>query len=219
MEFVFLVGIVAGVVWLSWKLFHTAAGRHTQAAFQNAVARRLAQQQARRWKQLQRLNTRARALQIALLQLARAPDFRRAASFAAQAQGVPASFRQRQYRRFRPLLLRHFAARLRAGADADVLLQSLRELLGHLSIPAYEADYIRNEAEAALARPAVPQHPPTYAHRLAQLQREHEQRVQALRGLRAVDADTREQLLEAEENRFRQALQELGTEQSSVAAP
>ncbi len=151
-----------------------------------------------------RQNLLARRLQIALFDLPNAPDFRRAASWAAHCRGVPLAFRQRQFRRFRAKLLEHFVRRLRSGSDAEALMHSLIELLGQLGIPAFEAEYLRAEAQRRVVTPT--QAEPSYAQQLAEAQRDHAHRVAALREVPGIDEDTRAQLVEAEENRFRQEL-------------
>ncbi|MBI2806064.1 MAG: hypothetical protein HYX68_13875 [Planctomycetes bacterium] len=169
----------------------------------------------RQRENLRRLNQKARALQVALFKLAEAPDFRRAASWAAQAQDVPLAFRQRQFRRFRPRLVRRFADRLADGGDPAVLLESLQTLVQALGVDTFEADYIRDEAEGHL--PSNTQQPVSYSAGLVQLQREHQRRMDALRAVPGLDAETREQLLEAEKTRFREALENLGQQEPGQA--
>jgi hypothetical protein len=165
---------------------------------QNANHQQLARHQEER---RQRINLLARNLQLALLRLEQAPDFRRAASFAGLAQEVPLTFRQRQFRRFRPLILRHFVRRLREGADPQPLAETLAALVQHLGIPAFEADYLRTEG-TSLSGPER-----TYGERIAGLQAAHAQRRSAIAALPGLNAETREQLLEAEDTRFQEALQ------------
>jgi hypothetical protein len=165
----------------------------------------------RRRANLRLLNQKARVLQLALLKLSQAPDFRRAASWAAQVQDVPVAFRQRQFRRFRPRLVQDFADRLAEGGDPAVLLESLQSLLHGLGIAAFEAEYIRAEAEGQM--PANTQQPASFSAGLVHLQREHQRRLEALRSLPGLDNDTREQLIEAEKTRFREALENLGQQE------
>ena len=150
-------------------------------------------------------DAQSRAFQTALLQLTAAPDFRRAAALAARATLVPVAFKRRQFARFRPSLVDHYRRAAAAGADAATLLQSLRDLVVALGVAAFEADYVRAEADRASARPAVPD----TADRLAALKRDHDARVAAIRDGLGANADLQEQLLEAEEGRFRQALETL----------
>src|SRR5438552_4009097 len=119
------------------------AERHRAAEADEAEQRRELAARQYQLAHKRRHNFLARYLQLALLQLDQAADFRRAASFAQKAHEVPLSFRQRQFRRFRRRFVQHFEARLRAGTDIAVLLESLTELLGNLGISASEAEYIR----------------------------------------------------------------------------
>lgn len=213
MEVLLGIGLIGGTTWLvcaiAQGVSRASAERRAQETLQRDFANRVVVAQAKRRAKVARLNTKARALQRALLQLHGAPDFRRAASFAAQASDVPVAFRQRQFRRFRPRLLRHYVARLQHGADGAVLLSSLRDLLTALSIAPYEADYVKQEAERLQTPQAQPRTAPNYAQRLAELQRDHEQRLAALRALTAVEPEAMEQLVETEQNRFRDAIAQL----------
>lgn len=98
----------------------------------------------------------SRAMQLALIQLPDAPDFRRAASFAVQDHGVPAAFRQRQYRRFRSMMVSRFASLLQSGISAEELMPGLTQLVSALGMAAFEADYVRVDAQSHI----IPQTPP-----------------------------------------------------------
>jgi hypothetical protein len=186
----------------------TAAGQRRRR--REAQHRQAMEQQVRQQQEINHIQLVNRRLQEALLQLNEAPDFRRAASWATHARVVPVWFRQRQFRRFRPYLVSHFATCLRAGQDAQTLLQSLTELVQHLGVAPFEADYIRTEAERQMARPPAAE--ASYEQRMAQLQREHEQRMAALRSLQGLPPEVREQLIEAEDARFRDALLQTGNQ-------
>ena len=220
------LGVFSVAGYGAYCLGHKAVIAASEAwhTYREVVRTRSAQQRARaathrqQGQQRTRLNQLARTLQFALLHLDRAPDFRRAASFAAQASAVPVVFRRRQFRRFRPRIVRHFMVRIRSGADPEALTQSLSELVKNLGVAAYEAEYIRTEAERGLAQATRPIEA-SYAQRLATTQRDHEQRLDALRELANLDVDTREQLLEAENTRFREALQGLGNADTQHPQP
>jgi hypothetical protein len=167
--------------------------------------------EARRRVNIKRINQKFRKVQVDLINLSQAPDFRRAASTAAQSQEIPLAYRLRQFHRFRPRLVRHFADRLANGGDPAVLLESLQTLLQALGVAVFEADYIRTEAEGRL--PANREHPVSYSAALLHLQREHQRRLEALRTLPGLDSETREQLIEAEKTRFREALENLGQQE------
>jgi hypothetical protein len=180
------------------------------------AAARLAQERARqravrerqRADERRRLNQLYRDMQIALMRVDQAPDFRRAAAFAARARAVPAELRQRQFQRFRAQLIEYFASRVQAGTDEQVLLQSLRALVSALGVADFEADYIHGEARRS--RPTAPPPVRTYDEQLRGLQEQHDQRVQTIRDLPALDDEIREQLLEAEHERFRDTVLALG---------
>ena len=165
------------------------------------------QQQARR-RAAAKIQEAARLMQVALMQLRQSPDFRRAATFAKHAKNIPAAFRIRQFQRFRPLMVQHITARLQQGMSAEELLPGLTELVTALGVADYEADYIRREAEGQTQPTATPR--PAYAARVRQLQVEHEQRLDTLRSLPNIDAELREQLVESEEQRFRDCMLALG---------
>jgi len=171
---------------------------------QAALQRRLAEAARLRRVQQAALNQRARALQVALLRLEQAPDFRRAASFVAHAQQVPLAFRQRQFRRFRSRLVEHMAARLAAGEDRRLLVQSLTQLVTGLGIAAFEAAYLCHEADRRVAQP--PPQPTTFAQRLQSLKTDHDQRIHGIRQLAGLDPEVREQLIEAEQERFHETI-------------
>ena len=149
-------------------------------------------------------NAQSRAFQTALLQLPGTPDFRRAATVAAAAKLVPVEFRRRQFARFRPNLVEHYRRCTAARTDAGVLLQSLSDLAIALGVASFEAEYIRDVADQAIRRTTTPATP---ASRLAELKRDHEARVTAIRDGLSREPDVQEPLLEAEESRYRQALE------------
>ena len=142
----------------------------------------------------------ARNLQVGLMQVREAPDFRRAATFVAHAAAVPLWFRQRQYNRFRSLLVEHLSRLLNEGAACDSLMPGLVQLVTGLGIAPFEAEYIRTEAEARLTR--QDSQPPDYAQRLREAQSVFRSRMRTLESLSELDDETREQLMEQEKNRF-----------------
>ncbi|MGD9648665.1 MAG: hypothetical protein AB7U73_23345 [Pirellulales bacterium] len=170
-------------------------------------------QRASAYAARQRLRRLNHLMQTALLQLEQAPDFRRAASFAMLAKDVPIAFRQRQFQRFRARLLAHLIARLRAGGDAPALRQSLTELVTALGLARFEADYLWQEAEGHIERRRP--EPPNFASSVAALEQDHQQRRVVLQETPGVEEELREQLLEAEEQRFREALLALNEEAPS----
>jgi len=212
-----LLGILAlgGIGYAAVQFLHKAAtaarARRTaeearqRAAYDASLRNR--QAAAGRHAQYDRLNTLAKQVQLALLLLDQAPDFRRAASWAHQAQEVPAPFRQRILQRFRPKLVQFVARRAAAGGDVDELLSSLTDLVQALGVAGFEADYIVEEARRRQTPRGGNR---SYNQELRSLQETHEQRMAAIRALEGVEPDTQEQLLEAEQTRFREAILGLG---------
>lgn len=150
----------------------------------------------------------ARNMQLAILQIDQSIDFRRAASFAELAREVPLAFRQRQFRRMRPLLLRHLMTRLQSGQTVNSAAKGLEELMAALGIAKYEADYLIAEASDAGSLPAPVQI--TFTQQAQQWQTELRQRTDAIQSLTELDTDLREQLLEQEQHRFRERLLSAG---------
>ncbi len=205
MEIFFLIALGYGAVWMGRKVLcrlrerrHAAEARRRWVAdLQISFGRRQQEQQARNAV----LRHKNRLMQTALLQLEQAPDFYRAASFAAHAADIPLAFRQQQFHRFRPSILAHAVAKLRNGFDGETLRDSLDKLVTNLGMASFEADYIWQEAQRQCERRESPR--ATYAEAMTTMQQEHEQRMSVLRTLVGVDDELREQLVEAEEQRFR----------------
>lgn len=150
-------------------------------------------------------------MQVALIEVRQAPDFRRAANYALQARAVPQAFRQRQYYRFRPLLVEHFASLVENGASAEALMPGLTQLVTALGLAQFEADYIRIEAEARLAREVAPSS--DFAQQLREAQAAYRSRTRALEAMKGLDDDSRDQLLEQEKIRFQERLRAISGEQ------
>ncbi len=195
--------VTGGVAWAKWR-----QRRPPQQHLQQVVDHAERQRRLKLERHRQRQNALARQLQIALIQLGQAPDFRRAASIASACQEVPVAFRQRQYRRFRAKLVSVFAARLQSGADKEALTHSLAELLRQLGVAVFEAEYIQTDA-LRTTRPRQ-QHQRSYEQRLRELQQQHEARRAAIRtsisGDQPEHTELREQMTEAEEQRHREAM-------------
>lgn len=228
MEILLLVcGLVGGLCWLNrlWSVRQpTSAPSPQELERRAAIARGQQQQQAilrrqqeeqaaaRRRERLvqarqaadQRRRLLARNMQIAILQIDQSPDFRRAASHAELARDIPLAFRQKQFRRLRPLLLRHLVTNLRAGQAVDATAAGLAELVTALGIAEYEAEYLVQEASTlAATRVSAPL---SFAQQAQQWQGELRQRLEVIQGLNDLDPDLREQLIEQEQQRFRERL-------------
>ena len=80
----------------------------------------------------------------------------------------------------------------------------LRELMSGLGVEAYEAEYIVLECQGRHQAPVLL--PPTFGERLRGLHTQHAQRMEAIRKIPELDDALREQLVEAEQERFRQEL-------------
>lgn len=220
---VLLTGAAAyGAYRVGRKLWQKAreAAQVRQSQRLEAVRRQQAweKQEQQRRRAAAKLQQAARLMQLALLQLDQSPDFQRAATFAKQAKNVPAAFRIRQFRRFRQRMVDHLAARLRQGMSAEELLPGLTELVAALGVAEYEADYIRREAEGR-QRPTAAQPQLGYAGRVRQLQVEHDQRLDSLRALTGIEAELKEQLIESEQQRFRERMLALGEAEGGQSNP
>lgn len=219
MEYILLIALGYGVFKVCHKAHQSrsAAMQHRQrdAETQAITKQRQEQELRRRQAEHSRLNAIAGKMQLALLQLGQADDFRRAASWAAQAKSVPLAFRQRQFQRFRPLLVQNMVRCLDAGTDPELLVESLAQLCTNLGIAAFEAEYIR--AEAQRRQPRVERRSePNFGQQIQQLQQDHERRLESLQSLSGVEPEVREQLVEAEESRFRDALLQTDGEAPSL---
>lgn len=145
-----------------------------------------------------------------LRQLSTAPDFRRVTSMVENCNEVPIGTRQRLFQAHRRHFIQHFGLCLQQGRDPDQLLGEARMLVEALGIAAFEADYIADEARRRWSRRTTnPQPAPqTFAQRLEQLKQELQDRLQAIRA-NIHDEELQEQLVEAEESRFRDQLLEI----------
>lgn len=205
MEILFICLLGYGVVWLGKKVLtrirtqrQIVADRFRQEQQAQAAFKQQQHDELARRADLREKN---RLMQTALLQLEQAPDFYRTASFAAQAKQVPLAFRQQQFARFRPRILTHVIAQLRKRTETAVLRDSLEKLVAHLGMASFEADYLWEEAERQLERKESPR--ASFAEAITGLQQAHDQRMSVLRSLPGIEDELREQLLEAEEQRFR----------------
>lgn len=158
----------------------------------------------------QQLNILARSMQASLATLNQTPDFQRACSRAIQAREVPLWFRQRAFMRFRERMIDHYATRLAAGENPDRLTHSLTTLVRALGMADFESDYIQSEAQQRATTSTAASTANSYEQQLRTLKIGHEQRLSALRSLEGIDAETRTQLVEAEQTRFRESVLRLG---------
>ncbi len=219
MELLVLGGLVGGLCWLArhWPVRlptfapsprELAQIQRTAIALQQEQRRQVLLRQRQQVLADQRRRVAARNMQVAILQIGDSPDFRRAASHAELARDVPLEFRQRQFRRLRPLLLRHLVTKLRGGQTVELATAGLVDLVTALGIAEYEAEYLIREATTSNHSRAAT--PTTFTQQSQQWQSELRQRLEAIQGLTDVDPDLREQLIEQEQQRFRERMTHAG---------
>lgn len=201
--------ITVGVFVLIWRLMsHRLELSRDRNAEQRHQAQQRSQEAAKKKRQHDVKNRKSVELQQAILQIERDPDFRRAANKAAAAASIPADWRRRQFHRLRPLLVAHYQRCLTRGATNAVLLDSLTDLVEALGLEAFEADYIRQEAEQRRNRnrPTEEDAAPDFATELQRKQQVHEERLHAIDSMPNLNDDVREQLREEEQIRFQSEL-------------
>ena len=173
---------------------------------QRKRAERRRQQQLQRDKSMHvRRQQLGRNLQIAFMQLQAAPDAQRLLSWSNQCKELPLSFRRRTFGRFQQLLGEQIQRWLRSGVDRDRLEEDLRAIVHNLGVAKFEADYMvaamdpqrrdqpENESEA-------------FAGQLTEIQSEHRRRIQTIDAMENLEADVKEELIEAEQQRYRSQL-------------
>lgn len=213
-----IVLVGQGIWWITTRIIASARrNEDCRRQFdQQQVA--LRQRQSAAQQQHSRVNRLYRELQLALMQMDDAPDFRRAASRAIAAREVPSSLRQRQYHRFRSCLVKQYHRRLKQEVDQEVLLESLTELVQALGVAAFEAEYIQHEAARRMTQRTAEHEPESFSTSLRRLQREHQERMVVLNTMTA-DAQIKEQLIEVEQRRFQEQMLRLTDTVSNTVLP
>lgn len=161
------------------------------------AAYRFLEKSLRNWQEASARNALGRKLQHALQAMGKDPDFRRAATNCGECAALPADFRRRQFARFRPMMVDICRSRLSSGIQESQLRTSLASLAMTLGVPAFEAEYVMTEAlESSTTR----------GRGLQDVIQEHERRREGIRWSSGLDETTIQELLEAEELRFRDEL-------------
>lgn len=211
MEAIVLIGVAVGIWafigWLREQGSNYSQSRETIRAAEEARLRAVRQRRIDRLRRLLQRQRLAHFLRSALEQLRRCPDFRRCASIANQCETLSGTYRRSLFTKFRPAMVAHFALCLQRGLTAENLLAQLQSLVTSLAVAPFEAEYIAREAQRRVPR-ATPQSAPSFAQQLQQQRREHEQRIATIRSS-VEDEELREQLVEAEQTRFRDAVFQL----------
>ncbi len=223
---IFIFALIGLFIYGAWRLLQVAWSQFQQirarrlavqniAAIEEERSRRTIQQaendRQKQRRQMDQIKSQYRMLQIALQQMLQSPDFRRAASVAKQCAIVPAHYRRRQFRRFRPLMVRVVSLRSPVSGDDSLIAESLAELVTALGVSDFEAEYIIREAQDD-KNTLGDRSANTFGTRLRNLEREHKSRLSAIDSLSPSDVAIREQLREAENNRFQEEM--LGTTDS-----
>ena len=186
------------------------ARREARLAVTNSQRLTAARQQQKAIARHRRATYFYSLLEMSLRQLSTAPDFRRVTSMVEKCHEVPIGTRHRFFQAYRRHFVRHFGRCLQLGRDSEQLLDEARMLVEALGVAAFEADYIAGEAHSRWSQhvPTPQATQQTFAQRLEHLQQELQNRLQAIRA-NVQDEELQEQLIEAEENRFRDQLLEI----------
>lgn len=143
-----------------------------------------------------------RNLQIAFMQLPTAPDAQRLLSWTKQSVDLPQEFRRRQLGRFQELLKDQIPRWIASGVAREQLESDLRGIVSNLGVAKFEADYM----VAAMNPPQQSQTPSdaeAFAGQLTEVQTDHQRRIQTIEAMENLDPDVKEELLEAEHQRYR----------------
>jgi hypothetical protein len=181
---------------------HMTLNELTEAEQQFEATRQ--QQLANRKRNHVRLNRLGRQLQVAFIQLPQSPDAQRLVSWSNQCKSLPLSFRRRQFSRFRRLVERQIPRWLASGVGRDQLATDLQLVAENLGVAKFEADYMIRAMENQLI--PAPDEFSRFEGRLHEIQQDHVRRLQMIRRLDGLDADVREELVEAENQRYRASL-------------
>lgn len=164
-------------------------------------------QQLARQKQLHQKRQRlGRQLQLAFMQLADAPDAQRLLSWTNQCTELPLDFRRRQLSRFQRLLMEQIPRWLAAGVERERLEQDLRLVVRNMGVAKFEADYMVSAMNPNQPTTPNPSDADVFAGQLAEIQADHQRRLQTIEAMVNLEPDVKEELLEAEQQRYRAML-------------
>lgn len=163
--------------------------------------RRRQQAEAKKAKLVQR-QAKGRNLQLAFIQLSSAPDAQRLLSWTKQCVDLPTAFRRRQFSRFQQLLMEQIPRWVASGVNREHLESDLRNIVSNLGVAKFEADYMV-EAMSPVRSSTSPTPAEAFAGQLAEVQNDHQRRIQTIEAMENLDPDVKEELLDAEHQRYR----------------
>lgn len=163
--------------------------------------RRRQQAEAAKAKHSQR-QAKGRNLQLAFMQIPSAPDAQRLLSWTKQCVDLPQKFRRRQFSRFQRLLMEQIPRWIGSGVDREQLEADLRGIVSNLGVAKFEADYMVDAMNPQQAM-ASPTDAEAFAGQLAEVQTDHQRRIQTIEAMENLAPDVKEELLEAEHQRYR----------------
>ena len=150
--------------------------------------------------------SRGTKLQVSFMQLPTAPDAQRLMSWSSQCVDLPQEFRRRQFGRFQNMLMEQIPRWLTEGVDREQLESDLRKIASNLGVAKFEADYMVAAMAPPTQQPQATPEAEVFAGELAEVHSNHQRRVQTIEAMVDLAPDVREELLEAEEQRYRGVL-------------
>ena len=190
------------------KKFESEYNQHIQLNQLDAAEKQMqANLQSQRMQQKNhsaRLNQLGRQLQIVFMQLPKAPDAQRLLSWSQRCKPLPSQFRRQQFSRFQNLLMEQIPRWLRGSVDREQLEQDLRSIAENLGVATFEAEYMIRAMQPATGGAAGDSQ--AFSNRLTQIQNEYQRRLQTIERLSNLSPDVREELIEAENQRYRSML-------------
>jgi hypothetical protein len=93
---------------------------------------------------------------------------------------------------------------IHSGASREAILHDLRVIVVAMGVASFEADYIINAIPVAAPTPLDPN--AEFQRRLTEIHNEYQQRLTAIRAMQNLEEDVVDELLAAEEQRYRSLL-------------